>query len=647
MVHAPVVVGARVVPRSEHRADRAPQLRLDVLGERLARDLADLRLEQPDGLAQRGLVEVLVAVRLVRALDVVEDDVERRFVVLVARDHAEDNLAVHRDEPAVAIPREARVAARGGERGDGGVVEPEVQDRIHHAGHRRGRAAAHADEQRRLAVAELRLGQLLDPRERDVDLGRELGGIRAVAVLHHVPAHLVVIVKPGGTGKPSDAISARFAPLPPRRALSLARPSAVPPPNCRTWFTRMLPCSVSEVADLRERRVNRTQQREPVLAQRRVRIHDHHAALVEERGELRPDLGEDAERIGVLLARDQVVDARGARAMRGVQLLLDRGDQLALVRRGLRAEALRGRLVEDVADALEHGLRVRGQHRQRIRAAARVVRVIEAGAERDLDDRRVEALFIDQEPAQALADEVEQLLARVGRQLDRRTGVDVFGRVEHELQAREQLLVAQEDFQHAERGAAQAQRIGVAAGHKPGREASDQRVHAIRDADVRGVFARRQRGALALRPPVLLDRVADRRWLAEYARVVPAHRALQLGKLADRMRREIRLAQPRRANRDRARGQVRHQLDEPADLVADRLRAIAELRLEHDRVELGVPRIERMTRGVLREEEPRIREPRCEHGLVAARDDRRICTIVAITVANRGASLPSLVSIAK
>ena len=41
----------------------------------------------------------------------------------------------------------------------------------------------------------------------------------------------VVIVKPGGTGSPSDAISARFAPLPPSSALSFARPSALPPPN--------------------------------------------------------------------------------------------------------------------------------------------------------------------------------------------------------------------------------------------------------------------------------------------------------------------------------------------------------------------------------------------------------------------------------
>ena len=41
----------------------------------------------------------------------------------------------------------------------------------------------------------------------------------------------VVIVKPGGTGKPRRAISAKFAPLPPSSAPMLAAPSAEPGAN--------------------------------------------------------------------------------------------------------------------------------------------------------------------------------------------------------------------------------------------------------------------------------------------------------------------------------------------------------------------------------------------------------------------------------
>ena len=44
----------------------------------------------------------------------------------------------------------------------------------------------------------------------------------------------VEIVNPGGTGKPSPAISARLAPLPPSRFFILALPSARPPPNAKT-----------------------------------------------------------------------------------------------------------------------------------------------------------------------------------------------------------------------------------------------------------------------------------------------------------------------------------------------------------------------------------------------------------------------------
>src|SRR4029079_9983921 len=44
------------------------------------------------------------------------------------------------------------------------------------------------------------------------------------------------MVKPGGTGKPRLAISARLAPLPPRRSRRPAFPSALPSPKVNTHF---------------------------------------------------------------------------------------------------------------------------------------------------------------------------------------------------------------------------------------------------------------------------------------------------------------------------------------------------------------------------------------------------------------------------
>jgi hypothetical protein len=45
-----------------------------------------------------------------------------------------------------------------------------------------------------------------------------------------------VIVKPGGTGRPRFDISARFAPLPPKRFRIPASPSALPSPKPYTHF---------------------------------------------------------------------------------------------------------------------------------------------------------------------------------------------------------------------------------------------------------------------------------------------------------------------------------------------------------------------------------------------------------------------------
>ena len=65
-----------------------------------------------------------------------------------AKRHAEHDVAVHLDEAAIRVVGEARVAARAREPDDRAIVEAEVEDRLHHAGHRHRRARAHGDEQR-------------------------------------------------------------------------------------------------------------------------------------------------------------------------------------------------------------------------------------------------------------------------------------------------------------------------------------------------------------------------------------------------------------------------------------------------------------------------------------------------------------------
>jgi hypothetical protein len=78
---------------------------------------------------------------------------------------AEHDVSVHLDEAAVAVEGEAPICGRLGQSLDGLVVQAEVEDGVHHAGHARARAGTHRHQQRHRAVAEVPAHDLLDPRE--------------------------------------------------------------------------------------------------------------------------------------------------------------------------------------------------------------------------------------------------------------------------------------------------------------------------------------------------------------------------------------------------------------------------------------------------------------------------------------------------
>ena len=68
---------------------------------------------------------------------------------------ADDHVAEHVDQPAIGVVGESLVAGRVRQADDGMVVQAEVENRVHHAGHRGGGAGADGDEQRIVAIAEL------------------------------------------------------------------------------------------------------------------------------------------------------------------------------------------------------------------------------------------------------------------------------------------------------------------------------------------------------------------------------------------------------------------------------------------------------------------------------------------------------------
>ena len=95
---------------------------------------------------------------------------------------AEHDIRIHLDEAAVAVPREARVATDLGEPFDSLVVEAEVEDGVHHPGHRNPRAGADRNQQRIGGIAERLAHAALDMRQRICDRGLEAIGKLAAFV---------------------------------------------------------------------------------------------------------------------------------------------------------------------------------------------------------------------------------------------------------------------------------------------------------------------------------------------------------------------------------------------------------------------------------------------------------------------------------
>ena len=170
MLDLAVAVGALVVPGVEDGADGALELLHRVVGEVVAGLGLHVRLELLDDLAQGIGREVGVLLDAGALLRVVEDAVE------VAALEVEDDVGEHHHEAAVGVVGEALVAGLRGERLQGVRVEAEVEDGVHHAGHRELGAGADGDEQRVVGIAELLAGVGLDLRERLADLVHEAVG---------------------------------------------------------------------------------------------------------------------------------------------------------------------------------------------------------------------------------------------------------------------------------------------------------------------------------------------------------------------------------------------------------------------------------------------------------------------------------------
>ena len=160
--------GALVHPRAEHGADRAPQLRVRILRERLAGFLLDAFFVARDEFFQIRGGEIGVERVAVAILLLVED-----FLEMMVLD-AEHHVGIHGDEAPVAVEREAPVAGFIRERFHRDVVEPEIEHGVHHTRHRGARAGAHRNQQRVLRIAEFLSRYAPNLAQRCLDLSLEV-----------------------------------------------------------------------------------------------------------------------------------------------------------------------------------------------------------------------------------------------------------------------------------------------------------------------------------------------------------------------------------------------------------------------------------------------------------------------------------------
>ena len=159
----PVGLRARTVPGAKDGRDGFDQVVVRIGG--------DLRALSAQVVEDRGFERCETRLRRVAAgpVDVIAN--RRGQIVGVEVEHG---FGVHPPEAGPAVEDEGDLAGLPGERQRRGRGEPEIEDRVHHAGHADGGARAHRDHQRVGVGREAPAGLSFDARQASPDLGLHL-----------------------------------------------------------------------------------------------------------------------------------------------------------------------------------------------------------------------------------------------------------------------------------------------------------------------------------------------------------------------------------------------------------------------------------------------------------------------------------------
>src|SRR5207302_6453958 len=156
--------------------DSAPELLERVLRERLAEHFENLLPVSLDQVAQVVGTELRVLLHAARALQRLELALEMlahafAFRGLDAGRLLHDDVGVHLDETSLRVVDEAWVLRLGDQSLARYVVQPDVEDRLHHPRHRAARSRADRYQQRILRVTEAGADDGLDAVQTLLDVG--------------------------------------------------------------------------------------------------------------------------------------------------------------------------------------------------------------------------------------------------------------------------------------------------------------------------------------------------------------------------------------------------------------------------------------------------------------------------------------------
>ena len=166
IVQLPVHRCPFVVPRAEHGPDGSPELLAGIVGEVGARARLDLGLE----LGDQRLEVIGPELHVLRDAPVGLLAFQQRFegivIFIIAGSDAHDHVAIHLHETPVAVVGEAFVARLCDQSLNGHVVQTEIQNGVHHAGHGGPGSGTDGYEQWVVGIAETGVHDGLDLRHR-------------------------------------------------------------------------------------------------------------------------------------------------------------------------------------------------------------------------------------------------------------------------------------------------------------------------------------------------------------------------------------------------------------------------------------------------------------------------------------------------